>query len=464
MTEIDSIDNAEVSRKHYSWTLIASLGDFLDAGMFAGTGITLGAIGALLSFNTLESGLPALVTLLGASFGALGFGRLGDKYGRKYIYQIDMIIYAVAAILLGLTGLFHAGRTFDLIWSMVFYGLVGIAVGADVPTSWSLIVEFSPKKARGKLFSLTNVMWYVAVLIELGFAIALVNTGMVLFRTIWILLGAVAILSWFLRRRLAESPRYLALSGKSEGLSQTMNSLGIKSSKETKREKTTYSMGHYGELFKKYGKYMAFAWFLYLMWGIPASTYGEFFPYIFNSIGLVSSRETFAFEAIYFASAIVPGLLIFSVLVDRIGRVPLYLSSAFMSALSFFLLVYPPFLHNVGILMVSFLLFGVGQGLGVWPVTRLLSMEHFPTRLRNSGQGFIWFTMRFEAAIFGLFTPLIIGLKGAHIEYIGWIAGSFFVAAFILVAVLSKVAPSYVKTERKSLEETSNDSSGEVTA
>ena len=457
MTEIDSLDNAKLTGRHFSWTLIASLGDFLDAGMFAGTGITLGAITALLHYNTLETGLPALITLLGTAFGALGFGRLGDKFGRKYIYQIDMIIYAVAALLLAFTGVIP-GRSFNIVWSLVFYGLVGIAVGADVPTSWSLITEFSPKNSRAKLFSITNVMWYVAVLIELGFAIALVNTGMVLFRTIWILLGLVAILSWFLRRRLAESPRFQVMEGNNADVQKTMASLGIKES-ATKAKKETYSRKSYKELFTKYGGVMLFAWFLYLMWGIPASTYGEFFPYIFDSLHLVSTRATFGFEAIYFGSAIVPGLLIFYLLADKVkvGRVPLYLSSAAMSMVSFYLLVYPPFLKNVGVLLLSFLLFGIGQGLGVWPITRLMSIEHFPTSLRNSGQGFIWFTMRFEAAIFGLFTPLIIGVNGQHVEYMGWIAGTFFLAALVVVAVLSKVAPSLVKTESRSLDETAKD-------
>ena len=457
MTEIDSLDNAKLTGRHFSWTFIASLGDFLDAGMFAGTGITLGAITALLHYNTLETGLPALITLLGTAFGALGFGRLGDKFGRKYIYQIDMIIYAVAALLLAFTGVIP-GRSFNIVWSLVFYGLVGIAVGADVPTSWSLITEFSPKNSRAKLFSITNVMWYVAVLIELGFAIALVNTGMVLFRTIWILLGLVAILSWFLRRRLAESPRFQVMEGNNADVQKTMASLGIKES-ATKAKKETYSRKSYKELFTKYGGVMLFAWFLYLMWGIPASTYGEFFPYIFDSLHLVSTRATFGFEAIYFGSAIVPGLLIFYLLADKVkvGRVPLYLSSAAMSMVSFYLLVYPPFLKNVGVLLLSFLLFGIGQGLGVWPITRLMSIEHFPTSLRNSGQGFIWFTMRFEAAIFGLFTPLIIGVNGQHVEYMGWIAGTFFLAALVVVAVLSKVAPSLVKTESRSLDETAKD-------
>ncbi|WMT55052.1 MFS transporter [Acidiplasma sp.] len=196
--------------------------------------------------------------------------------------------------------------------------------------------------------------------------------------------------------------------------------------------------------------------------GIPASTYGEFFPYIFDSLHLVSARVTFAFEAIYFASAIVPGVLIFYYLSDKLGRVPLYLISAIMSSISFFMLVYPPFLKNVGVLLLSFLLFGIGQGLGVWPTTRLLSIEHFPTSLRNSGQGFVWFTMRFEAGIFGLFTPLIVGTSGIHVDYIGYIGGIFFLLAFIIVLILYRFHPEYVKTERKSLDETSYDNPIEI--
>ena len=278
ITEIESIDDAKLTKRHFSWTFIASLGDFLDAGMFAGTGITLGAITALLDFNTLEIGLPALITLLGTAFGALSFGRLGDKFGRKYIYQVDMIIYAVAAILLATTGLLIPGRSFNIVWAMVFYALIGIAVGADVPTSWSLISEFAPKKSRGKLFSITNVMWYVAVLIELGVAIALVNTGMVLFRTLWLMLGAVAIIAWFLRRRISESPRYEMMKGNNKDIKKTMSSLGITTRKNQKSEK--YKKYTYKELFTKYSGILLFSWFLYLIWGIPASTYGEFFPYI----------------------------------------------------------------------------------------------------------------------------------------------------------------------------------------
>ncbi|WMT51094.1 MAG: MFS transporter [Ferroplasma sp.] len=450
MVESRTYDDAALSGTHFKWTLIASLGDFLDAGMLAGTGITLLAIGTLLNFTTLEDGLPALITLLGAAFGALTFGRLGDKFGRKFIYQLDMLIYGASSILLAITGVFPS-RIFNIVWAMVFYAMVGIAVGADVPTSWSLITEFSPKNYRGRLMSITTIMWYVGVLVELGIAIALYNTGMILFRTIWIFLGLLAFVSWILRRDLTESPRFDMMRGNKTDLEKSAKKLHINISEE---ENKKFTIKKYKELFRNYGWFMLLAWFLYLMWGIPASTYGEFFPYIFSSLHLVSLRDTYAFEAVYFGSAIVPGLVIFYYLSDRVGRVPLYLTSAVMAAISFFLLIYPPFLKNVYVLLISFLLFGIGQGLGIWPTTRLLSLEHFPTSLRNSGQGFVWFTMRFEAGIFGLFTPMIVAFG---IGYIGWIAGIFFVMAFVVVLFLYMFKPEYVRTERKSLEETSRD-------
>jgi len=456
---LDELDDARVSRRHWIWTLIASLGDFLDAGMFGATGITLIALSSYLHFNNLEAGFPALVTLLGTAFGALAFGKLGDRFGRKYIYQLDMVIYAFSSIMLSVTGVFSS-RTFNLVWVIVFYTIIGIAVGADIPASWSLITELSPKAARAKLFSLTNVMWFLAVIVDLIIAIILYNTGMILFRTLWIMLGVVAIASWILRKKLPESPRYNIMKRKFPEVRKTFGTLGIGFTDEKGNERASVYRKHiYRELFSTYGYITVFAWFLYMVWGIPASTYGEFFPYIFSSLHIASLKDIYAFEMISLVSAIVPGLLVFSILADRtnFGRLPVYLLSAGMCSISFYIFVYPPFLRNIPVLITSFLLFGIGEGLGVWPITRLFSVEHFPTSIRNSGQGFIYFTMRFETAIFGLFTPIIVGAKGIHVSYIGWIAGTLFLMGMAVTIILFIVRPEMIRTEGRSIDAISGD-------
>ncbi|MCL4420144.1 MAG: MFS transporter [Candidatus Thermoplasmatota archaeon] len=460
MSLIEELDNAKLTPKHWKWTLIASMGDFLDAGMFGASGITLLAISSYLDFSGLQLGFPALITLMGSAFGALVFGKLGDKFGRKFIYQTDMIVYAFAAILLAMTGILPS-RNLNLIWAMVFYGMIGIAVGADIPTSWSLIVEYSPKKVRAKLFTLTNVMWFVAVIVDLTVAIILYNTGMILFRTLWSLLGIIAVVSWILRKKLPESPRYDIMKGKMQSAEVTINSINSGNEKSTiHTNNVAFTKHNYKQLFATYSYVTLLAWFFYLVWGIPASTYGEFFPYIFNSLHIVSLRDVFAFEMISLVSAIVPGLLVFSIVADKknIGKFPLYILSAGMCAASFYIFVYPPFLKNIPMLLSSFLLFGIGEGLGVWPVTRLFSIEHYPTSVRNSGQGLIYFSMRFETAIFGLFTPLIIGLNGIHVEYMGWIAGGLFTAGMIVMILLAIMEPKLIRTEGESIDRTSQDS------
>src|SRR5690606_25111335 len=91
--------------------------------------------------------------------------------------------------------------------------IVGLAVGADVPTSLALVGEFAPAKARGKLLGFTQVSWclgpvMVFVLAAIFSSVLspenqLLGTRIVLFH-----LFIVAIVTWALRRGLSESTRW----------------------------------------------------------------------------------------------------------------------------------------------------------------------------------------------------------------------------------------------------------------
>lgn len=342
------------------------------------------------------------------------------------IYKFDLILYAVAAFLLALTT--------DIYYAMIFYVLVGLAVGGDVPISWSLITEFSPKKHRGRLFSFTYISWFIGIDIVIILGIGLARYGMVIFRTIWIVLAIIAVLGYFLRRELIESPRFNLVEGVSNS-------------------KQHYKKRKYKDLFKKYKKELIFSWFLYLMAGIPLSTGGEFYPFIFKTLGF-NTVQSYEFELLYDTTSLF-FILFFTFFVDKLGRVKLYLLSAAIYSFGLYMLVDPALYHIIPYIIAVPIVSGAGIGLGFDIINRLFSVVHFPTSLRSSGQGFIWSTMRFEAAIFGLFTPTIIII--IHIAGLYAMLGSMILIDLIVISIFAIIDPKWVKTENRSIDEISND-------
>jgi hypothetical protein len=90
--------------------------------------------------------------------------------------------------------------------------IVGVAVGADVPTSLALVGEFAPDKARGKLLGLTQVAWCLGPSVVLWMAMAVAPLGYWGVRLLFLHLFAVAVVTWAMRRGLAESARWRAAS------------------------------------------------------------------------------------------------------------------------------------------------------------------------------------------------------------------------------------------------------------
>ena len=132
------------SREDWKNTILAGLANYIDAGSIVAGGA---ALALWTETYRMSHSLVGLIGALGpnaisAGIGALIGGRLCDLFGRKKIYQFDMLFYAF-----GMLWLVFAMNA----WMVVFgFFLVGLAVGADIPASWSLIAEIAPKGQRGK--------------------------------------------------------------------------------------------------------------------------------------------------------------------------------------------------------------------------------------------------------------------------------------------------------------------------
>lgn len=435
-TSLNEFDQSTLTRRHWKWTTLSCVADYLDAATIVAGGAALTVW--LKAFN-MDTSLAAVLGAFGANgmaaaLGALIAGYLGDKFGRKSIYSIDLLVYMFGALLIIFAvnpGMLIAG-----------YIVMGLATGADVPTSWSLIAEFAPKRSRGKLMSMTNVFWYIGPIVVLLLAMALHPLGVLGMRFLFVSLFIVAAVTFVLRRSmLIESPRWTAVSRK--------NVLGGRSGNDTGCRADPGSSSNpkyrYRQLLvnKQNIKRLVFIAALFSFWNIPAGTYGFFYPYLFSTVGANGDVLGDFMQMMWFALGILGVLTVFAPLADRVNRKLLYAVSTICCLLAFLLLVFFP-ISNPVVAIANIVLFGFGQGIAIWPLQRVWSVELFPTEVRNTFQGISWFAMRMAIGLWSLLVPMAAlgGLRGVAIV---------FCICFALNLVIGLIwAP---QTARKSLEE-----------
>ena len=429
---LSQLDESALSSTHWYWTVLAALADFIDAGSIVAGSVALAFWVKEYNLTTTTVGLIAAFSSNGIStgIGAWVGGRLGDILGRKFIYTTDLLLYALGALVIVFAN--------SLPMVIAGYILVGFAVGADIPTSWSLIAEFAPRRRRGALMGMTNIFWYVGPIVVLLLSIGWAGLGQLGGRLLFALLGLVALATWFLRRGLTESPRWALLTGAASEVERTQQLLtragdaapvaAVAETPPSSRPaaaqvgKTRAPM----RLLLSRASLRAFAIItpIYVLWGLAAGTYGFFLPYILHSVGGHSAIAADGLDILWFGSAILTIVVVFMPLNDRIDRRILYAVSAAMMAVSFYMLVFFP-ISNTLVAIISILLFGLGQGVGLWPLQRIWSVEMFPTAVRTTAQGILWGLMRVLLGLWSLFFATFTHAAGFTVVAI--VLGSFFV-------------------------------------
>lgn len=125
-------------------TIAVSLTNFLDSGCIVASGVALAAWAIAFNFDNVWVSILGAVgaNAFGAAVGALIGGFLADRFGRKFIYTYNLLVYA--------TGVFLIMCAVNL--PMLCAGIVisGLSVGAGVPSSWSYISEMSSSTSRAR--------------------------------------------------------------------------------------------------------------------------------------------------------------------------------------------------------------------------------------------------------------------------------------------------------------------------
>jgi len=196
------------------FTIFGSLVPYLLQSKFA-TGPEVAAIGS--------------ATIFGLFVGTAGQGQFSDRFGRRFIYQFNLLLFGIFTIL----GALAPSVTLLIICRFI----AGVGLGAEQPLCFVYAGEYSPKAIRGRILAIVHFIGGACVW-PIGTALVLLFSGYLdtpehVWRGIWLAIGVGALIVWVLRFSLPESPRYLATHGRGKEALDVLARLGIAGPKET---------------------------------------------------------------------------------------------------------------------------------------------------------------------------------------------------------------------------------------
>jgi MFS family permease len=155
------------------------------------------------------------VYLLGEVVGALFFGRMSDKFGRRNLFMITLGVYLFGGVLTALT-LGHSHGWSYWVWASRF--IAGMGIGGEYAAINSAIDELIPAKYRGRVDIAVNGTYWGGALIATLFFILVINHLPVSYswRVAFLVGPALGFVILFVRKNLPESPRWLLMHGREE--------------------------------------------------------------------------------------------------------------------------------------------------------------------------------------------------------------------------------------------------------
>ena len=354
---------------------------FLMAALQKDWNLTAGQVGWIGSVNS-----------IGMAVGALVFGLLADRIGRKNVFIVTLLLFSIGSGLSALT------TTLAAFLALRF--LIGMGLGGELPVASTLVSEAVPAKDRGRVVVLLESFWAG------GWLLAALISYFVIpaygWRTALWLAAIPALYAIYLRLRLPDSPRFAAV----------------------RKEETVWkNIVHVWSA--PYRKETVMLWLLWFC--VVFSYYGMFLwlpsVMVMKGFSLIKSFE----YVLIMTLAQLPGYFSAAWLIERAGRkfvLVAYLLGTALSAYFFGTAESLVGLMASGIFLSFF-------NLGAWGALYAYTPEQYPTSIRATGAGM--------AAAFGriggIFGPLLVGSLVAQGVSVTAIFTLFCLA--VLVAVLS---------------------------
>ena len=223
----ETMDNAPMGKINWQVLALVSSGLFFDVMDFTIFGALVPDL--IKSGFVTQAQVPWIgsATLAGLFVGTLGQGEFTDRFGRKAVYQFNLLLFGVATIIAALPPIPSIGFDPGLWWLIVFRFIAGVGLGAEQPLCFSYTAEYAPKNIRGRLTAFMQFIggawpWPVGVLLTITLR------DSIGWRGIWIIIGIGALIIFVLRFSLPESPRWLATHGQGQRALDILQRMGLR--------------------------------------------------------------------------------------------------------------------------------------------------------------------------------------------------------------------------------------------
>lgn len=386
--------------------LVAGMASFVDAMAAVGIGIALVIYQATIGITPGEIGIATGVLTFCVAIGAFVGGRLGDRFGRRSVFIVTMVMIIIGSAL----GTF--GTAFPIILTGVI--LIGFGIGADLPVSLATIAESASDRNRGKLILLSNLLWAIGILAAIGIASFSGGLGRLGGQLLFGLVGIVALLVLIGRLTIPESE------------------LWIEARQELKSGAATVApKAKFRDLLRRpYLVPLLALIFFYTLTNFGAGTTGALNTFIaVNFAGTtVEDFNRWAIVALLFGMAI--GLL-FMKFVDTKWRMTFFVVGAIVATASYFYLAIVGF--TLTTMVIGLMLAVVGNAFAFEGIMKIWTQESFPTMLRSTAQGSILLIARVCSALVLTVTPALL-IWNIQVVYIalGVLAAIGYVIAYLV--------------------------------
>jgi MFS transporter, putative metabolite transport protein len=441
------------------WSLAAA-GKFFEGFVVFMTGVALPLLSHEFNINPAQHGIISASSLFGILIGAVALGGLSDRFGRKPMFVIEMVLFVVFLVALTLCTNFYS--------LVIFLFGLGLSLGCDYPTAHMIISESIPSTARGRLvlgafaFQAVGALGGTAV----GYLVLATLPQISAWR--WMYASAIvpAVLVTVGRFYIVESGNWLFARGDIEKAKiatkrllvrkpQYPSTISLASSRP--KGQGASPKATWGALFNKTNRratiLASVPWFLQDLgtYGIGiftptilAAAVGANSDHARSIQDLIANDITAAKGAALITTLLIVGIIFAVMLADVVGRIALQILG-FIGCAAGLLLASLSSSFSGGaqtlLIFAGFMLFNFMTNLGPNAQTYLLAGEVFPTAIRGKGAGFAAAFAKVGAVMTAFFFPILLAGIGTTLLLYG----------LIVVSILGAIVTWMFRIETKGL-------------